>query len=522
MDGFELPPGDPDALLSSLRPLEPVIKDLSTQSGRVKSGFATALSEWQGARADDFRMASAGVQAQVLAAHDCLHDIHTAVSSYAKTLRSAIHQIKDLEKQAEARRKSATAHTGHGPASAAPDPGQMMAAQHAQTQIAHLQQEAEKLRRHVKTAGQHAARVVEQANNAAVPNSESLTPSEISRKVLSRMDVRSVRSVSAANAWSVLSSTEKIVPRNAVLPDGSVDASKLADDLTGKGGEGQEDGGLLEDVLQVKEDVENYFMRPREIPASVADTVQLLALAGVNYRRVNVKELLNAAKSPSALKAYIADHPNLVRLGEEDKLTERLETISKALTGGEIEKANGFLKGTGAWEKGTKAAGDWLAKTARDEGLGIALKGALLGPDGKLAAGGETMAKIGGKMIEVSPKISEAFSKVAPALGTFGKALGPLGVALQAGTTAKDLADKKYGAALLDGSQTVLMGASLLAPPPADLICGAAALGIMAWQHREAIGHFAEKVGDDVAHGAEKVGGGIVHGAEKLGHVFGL
>ncbi len=103
-------------------------------------------------------------------------------------------------------------------------------------------------------------------------------------------------------------------------------------------------------------------------------------------------------------------------------------------------------------------------------------------------------------------------SKAGSLVGKLG-VLGPISIGAGAVSTVLDVAHGDYGAAALDGASTALTAGALLAPPPADIVCGVGALGIAAYQNIplvhdvvdgtvSAVGHAASAVADTVSNAA--------------------
>lgn len=105
--------------------------------------------------------------------------------------------------------------------------------------------------------------------------------------------------------------------------------------------------------------------------------------------------------------------------------------------------------------------------------------------------------------------------------------LGPISVAAGAFSTYEDLAHHHYGDAALDGASTALTAGALLAPPPADIVCGVGALGVAAYQNipfvHDAVDgavHGVAEAGEAVGHAAADVGKGIGHAASGAWHAI--
>ena len=232
--GFELPPGDPGAVLGALRTVATVSGDLKSQEATTRSGFAQALGTWHGPRADDFRAASAGIQLQVSEAQSTLDKAISDLDGYARVLRSAIEEIKSLEGQANTRQSNTDADTRGQP----PDSTQVtQAQQHCAQFIAHLEQQAEEQRTRVRRAAHGVVGVLDVGAALAVPGAEKLSPAEIARKVHASTGVDGLDqamasgTLSAPQAWGALANPAKALKPEEINDDGSIDWKQLGEDV---------------------------------------------------------------------------------------------------------------------------------------------------------------------------------------------------------------------------------------------------------------------------------------------------
>jgi uncharacterized protein YukE len=232
--GFEPPPGDPDALDAALTRLSVVGTDLHTKQGTVRSGFADALASWHGARADVFRAGSAGIQLQVSEAADALDHVVAEVKAYSSALRSTIEQIDELRRTAERRTAAADAFAQSHPGG---DLAVDLEYQHAARLVSSLQAQAEDLRAALRSKAAATAGLVDSGTTLAVPDSATLSPAEIARRVHSTTGVTGIQqaitdgTLTADQAWGALASPSTEVPADAVNADGSIKADVLAEDV---------------------------------------------------------------------------------------------------------------------------------------------------------------------------------------------------------------------------------------------------------------------------------------------------
>lgn len=233
--GFELPPGDPDAIDGALRSWVNVASDLKSQESGARSGFAAALATWKGNRADDFRNASAGLQLQVHEAQSTIEESVGHLQAYSKVLRNAIEEIKQLQSTAAARQNSVQSQT----AKLNPNSTQIdQLDQHCAMYVAALMQQAEVLRQGVVTAARATAGLIDAGTDVAVPDSEKLSPAAIARRVEQSTGVAGIQqaisgnSLTTGQAWAALNSATKELPADAVNGDGSINSAQLSKDLT--------------------------------------------------------------------------------------------------------------------------------------------------------------------------------------------------------------------------------------------------------------------------------------------------
>ena len=92
------------------------------------------------------------------------------------------------------------------------------------------------------------------------------------------------------------------------------------------------------------------------------------------------------------------------------------------------------------------------------------------------------------------------FSEESAAGAVVGKVgvLGPISVGIGVYSTVDDITKGDYGKAAHDGVETALTAGALLAPPPADLVCGGAALAMAAYDNIPVV----HEVVDDIGHAA--------------------
>src|SRR4051794_12796662 len=180
MNGFEKPPGDPDAVKAAASAIGTLGGDVKAQEGRLTSAFAAALASWHGERANTFRDASAGVQVQVKMAESSLHNAASLLQAYGAALDNAQTDIADLERQAHQRQTAAEHAVANMP------PGDIeidRAWQHAAMAVGALAEQAETIRSHVKTLARTTAGAIDALTDTALPGGSTLSAAEIARRV---------------------------------------------------------------------------------------------------------------------------------------------------------------------------------------------------------------------------------------------------------------------------------------------------------------------------------------------------
>lgn len=218
-DAFTPPPGDGGALSSAARSLHSLATQLAADEKSAKSAVATALSEWHAPRTGDFRDAGAGMQAQLVMMATALGRVAQAVGTYGTAVERTCQDVAGFKRQA--------------------DPLQHDPAKNA-AKIAHLEELARQAKSDLTTLAGKLAAVIDMETNMAVPQSASLTPDQIRRRVDSSLGVAGIRAAAAngtltdAQAWTALATAEKAVPKDAVNSDGSVDWKKAIAEFNDK------------------------------------------------------------------------------------------------------------------------------------------------------------------------------------------------------------------------------------------------------------------------------------------------
>jgi hypothetical protein len=237
VNGFEKPPGDPDAVKAAASAIGALGGDVKTQEGALTPAFAAALASWHGPRSNTFRDASAGIQVQVKTAESALTNAASLLQAYGAALHNAQVDIADLERQAQ-QRQTAAEH-----AVAGMDPNDIdidRTWQHASMAIGALAEQAETIRSHVRTLARTTAGAIDALTDTALPGGSTLSPEEIGRRVDAAYGVNGIQAaldgnlLTAEQAWTALETPSEALPEGAVEEDGEVDWAEVVRDTNDK------------------------------------------------------------------------------------------------------------------------------------------------------------------------------------------------------------------------------------------------------------------------------------------------
>lgn len=213
--GFELPPGDPDALDTALTGLGGMAGDLKHHGSTLESGFGQAIATWKAPRELDFQRAATGIRAQACNAQTSIEGAVDVLGTYAKVLRGGREDIADLARQAHHREETTRNDTS------GMDPGSThatQAEQHTAAFVGQLQAEAADIRGHVRRAAEQAAQALDQATGSVVPGGATLDPNAIRQQVDHAYGVEATRAALAGqqltenDAWSALAGAQVSAP----------------------------------------------------------------------------------------------------------------------------------------------------------------------------------------------------------------------------------------------------------------------------------------------------------------------
>lgn len=236
-DDFTPPPGDPGTLRAAAKGLMQVASDLDTQNTATKNAVATSVSDWHAPRADDFRHAGAGLQAELALATTSIERVAELLGSYAAALETTQQQVASYRSQAAAAQSAADRQSSQLKPD---DPEQDRIFQHAAARQGSLMHEAGLAKAALVALAGKVAAQIDTETDAAVPGSAGLSPDELRRRVDSSLGVAGLQGAAAGGtltpdqAWAVLASAQRAVPADAVEADGEVDWKKALTEFNDK------------------------------------------------------------------------------------------------------------------------------------------------------------------------------------------------------------------------------------------------------------------------------------------------
>ncbi|MEW1954824.1 hypothetical protein [Terrabacter sp. NPDC080008] len=151
---------------------------------------------------------------------------------------------------------------------------------------------------------------------------------------------------------------------------------------------------------------------------------------------------------------------------------------------------------------------------------GWRLSGKYLGEITELAKAGDPLFEAlpsASKFAATSNMVAEAWdmkglsglfsegSAAGKVVGKFG-VLGPVGIGLSAASFVDSVRTGNTEGMVTNGLGTALMAGAVFAPPPADVVCGVASLGVAAYQNIPAVHDAVNAVGHEVADVASDIG----------------
>jgi len=235
--GFDPPHGDAAGLSSAAGSLKGVASDLDTQNRATKTAVATAISQWRAPRADDFRQAGAGLQAELVMATAAVGTVSQALAAYAKALAQTTSDIASLKRQADQAQANADTQAGRMKPD---DPQTDMVYQHAAMRQGQLARDADAARADLRALALRIAAQIDAETDLVVPGGGTLSSDAIRRKVDSSFGVAGLQAAAGngtltdAQAWAALAAAQHAVPKDAVEADGEVDWKKAVGEFNDK------------------------------------------------------------------------------------------------------------------------------------------------------------------------------------------------------------------------------------------------------------------------------------------------
>lgn len=196
---FSAPSGDGTSLTTSGTMLGTLHTDLGKDVDAVKKAVSTATSSWIAPRAEDFKTAVFGIQAELTLVMSGTGEVATIVDSFARAWKAADHEIEGYRnKAAPLQRQLDTGKDTDGHPLA---PFERLA---LEIKVARLADQADDARRSLgKLAHTLAARIDDQTDKL-VPKGSTLSPDQIRRRVDGVTGVGPIPPANAAAAWKMM------------------------------------------------------------------------------------------------------------------------------------------------------------------------------------------------------------------------------------------------------------------------------------------------------------------------------
>jgi hypothetical protein len=216
--GLDPPAGDPDALAGAARQLRSLAEDLGRQEGTLRTGFSTALAEWHGARGEDFRRVSGGVQVIATSAGAALSEAADSLSRFADALRDARTTVASLASQAGEVQAGSWRRSGY-PAWVQPTTPDLL--RQANLNHARMECQAQAVHDDLRQFAVSTARRIADITDLGLPGSSTMSPQDIARRVQDTLGTTGLsaggaQSLTADQAWQVLGPAADAVPAEDV------------------------------------------------------------------------------------------------------------------------------------------------------------------------------------------------------------------------------------------------------------------------------------------------------------------
>lgn len=221
---FARPAGEPSTLRAAADQILRAAADVDSQNARTASAAATSLGQWQAPRADTFRRAAGGLQAELMALTTATEQVASLITAYAGALEQAQGHIASLHDQSVAAERSAEEQTARLDPS---DPRTDQVWQHAATRQRQLAMQAEDAAADLSSLATRVAGQIAAETDVLVPGTAGLSDAELQRRVDGAYGVPTTGDdLTDAEAWAALEVAAGAVPADAVGADGEVDWTK--------------------------------------------------------------------------------------------------------------------------------------------------------------------------------------------------------------------------------------------------------------------------------------------------------
>ncbi len=208
-DAFDPVTADAGAIDAAAALLTTASTSFHTGGTQTRRGVTLALTEWHGARTDEFSRAASGLQVELDGGRDAADRVASALRAYARAIRAAASEISELKRQYDTSQSTSTAQAGR--AQPGSDQADRIFASAGRTQ-AGLEQRALGARAELATAARRCAAAVDAELDGLVPGGHRLSPDLVRRRVTHELGLSGITRVDASTAWSALTTPMQVGP----------------------------------------------------------------------------------------------------------------------------------------------------------------------------------------------------------------------------------------------------------------------------------------------------------------------
>lgn len=215
VEGFDPPEGDHGLLDRKITSLSTLSGDLGRYRTTISGGFSQVKEKWEAPRKSDFTTAGDGIDKALEGGTNIIDAAVTILGDYQQQLKTATEDIADLKEQAERRQQRAEDRTKDMDPS---DPHGDTEWSRASGDVQRLREEADGVRRTLRTRGDEAAGMINLAVANLIPGGDKLTPEQIVRRVEDgAADVNTAVSrmnngeLTAGDAWSAVTEDKNVL-----------------------------------------------------------------------------------------------------------------------------------------------------------------------------------------------------------------------------------------------------------------------------------------------------------------------